>query len=239
MNRIAVVNRLSLASTSPTPAGVDARPVTPTDALLADATPVLGAGFLLAWVTIGLLTALVVRRRGHHFPSAAALGFVFGPLFIPLAVLRVREGEENVQPVVVEPGESGAGPVDVLIGLDGATSSAASVMPVLVVLERQLGRLTLARVLDFESIGDEEERKRAALALSCASLFLGNHHPSLVLVPGYGQRALVEHACAAGYNLVVIVTRSRRVLTTVRRRGGDPSIDFPVLLVADTAPPER
>ncbi len=94
-------------------------------------------------------------------------------------------------------------------------------------------------MLDFQSIRDEEERGRAALMLSCASLFLGHYQPSMVLVPGYGRRALVAHASAAGYDLLVIVTRSRRAPTSVRRRKGDPSADLPVLLMADTAPPER
>jgi len=232
MNRIAVVSRPSVASTLPAAGSSDGgTAASVTGASLSEPTPVFGAAFLVAWVTIGLLAALMLRRRGHDFRSAAALGFVFGPLFVPLALRRVRDSQEDLEPVLVQPGEPGRGPVDVLIGLDGSTSSAASVVPILRVLDQRLGRLTLARVLEFESMRDEEERARAARRLSCASIFLWDYQPSIVLVPGRGRRALVEHAAAAGYDMVVIVTGSA---TRV-----DASVDVPVLLMADAAPRER
>lgn len=244
MNRIAVLSRpsvgSSLGSTSPPTAAVEGgSAVSTTGASLSEPTPVIGVGFLLAWVTIGLLTAAVLRRRGHDFRSAAALGFVFGPLFIPLALRTLRDGQEDAEPVLIRPGDPGRGPVDVLIGLDGPTSSAASVIPILRVLDQRLGRLALARVLDFESVRDEEKLARAGLTLSCASLFLGHHQPSIVLVPGHGRRALVEHAVAAGYDLVVIVTSSRRALLSRPLRELQASVDVPVLLMADAAPRGR
>ncbi len=133
--------------------------------------------------------------------------------------------------MLVQPGEKGQGPVDVLIGLDGPTSSAASVIPILRVLDQRLGRLTLARVLDFESMRDDEARARASLTLSCASLFLCHHQPSIVLVPGHGWRALVAHAVAAKYDVVVIVTGPRRRPLSGSIQGVEASVDVPVLLV--------
>ncbi len=141
--------------------------------------------------------------------------------------------------MLVQPGEQGQGPVDVLVGLDGPTSSAASVIPILRVLDQRLGRLTLARVLDFESMRDDEARARAALTVACASLFLCHHQPSIVLVPGHGRRALVAHAVAAKYDVVLIVTGPRRRLLSGSIQGVEAPVDVPVLLVADAAARER
>lgn len=78
-------------------------------------TPRVGLTFLLVWVMTGIAAALVLRQRGHHFGSTAALGLVFGPLFIPLAVQyrRARQSEAGPSPVRVAAGSTGPGPVNV------------------------------------------------------------------------------------------------------------------------------
>ena len=203
---------------------------------LGEPTPRLGAGFLLAWVTAGLLTAVILKRRGHEFRSAAALGLVFGPLFIPLAREAMRRRREDTAKgsIAVSGGSARRGPVDVLVGLLAPAASVTSIIPILDTLGDRLGRLTLARVLTFESFRDEEDRNRAALELGCAELFLTDYGPSTVFVPGHPRTALVAHATEAGYDLLIIVRRSRR-----RRLSGAAPVlpeftsPVPTLVVAD------
>ncbi len=244
MDRSPALSRPPLpAEGSPLAPGTDSFPAASSAASgLGEPTPVFGAGFLLAWMTTGLLTAAVLKRRGHDFRSSAAVGLVLGPLFIPLAreTIRQRRDDAGIGPVVVSRGSGRQGPVDVLVGLFAAGACVTSVIPILDTLGDRLGRLTLARVLDFDSFGYEEQRTRAALELSCAALFLSNYGPSTVLVPGHPRTALVAHATEAGYDLLIIVRRSRR------RRLSRPapvvpasSGPVPTLVVADAPRRER
>ncbi len=209
---------------------------------LGEPTPMVGAGFLLAWVAAGLLTAVILKRRGHEFRSAAAVGLVFGPLFIPLArqAMRRRRDDTATGPIAVSAGSARTGPVDVLVGLMGPAACVTSVIPILDTLGDRLGRLTLARVLNFESFHDEEDRNRAALELSCAELFLADYGPSTVLVPGHPRTALVAHAADAAYDLLIIVGRSpRRRLSGPAPVPPAPSGRVPTLVVADVPRRER
>ena len=201
-----------------------------------------GAGFLLAWVTAGLLTAVILNRRGHEFRSAAALGVVFGPLFIPLVrqAMRRRRDDTATDSIAGSGGSARRGPVDVLIGLLAPAASVTSVIPILETLGDRLGRLTVARVLTFESFHDEEDRNRAALELGCAELFLADYGPSTVFVPGHPGTALAAHATEAGYDLLIIVRRSRwRRLCTPAPVFPASSGPVPTLVVADAPRRER
>ncbi|MGI8983291.1 MAG: hypothetical protein ACR2HM_01955 [Acidimicrobiales bacterium] len=203
---------------------------------LGELTPGFGFAFLLVWAATGIAAAVVLRQRGHHFASTAAVGLVFGPFFIPLAVryARARHDDASTGPVVVAAGTMGSGPVHVLVGLVGDSPDVSGVRPLLHSLGERLGRLTMVRVLNFEVMLDHEERTRAALALSCSSLFLYDHDPELVLLGGHPRRALCDHASRAGYHLVVVVGRSQRAFITRRESASDAST-VPMLFVP-TAP---
>ena len=196
----------------------------------------VGFAFLVVWAAAGIVAAVVLRQRGHHFASTAALGLVFGPLFIPLAVryARARNNPACRGPIVVAAGMTGSGPVDVLVGLVGESPDVSAVLPVLRSLGERLGRLTVARVLTFELMLDEAERTRAALELSCSALFLHEHDPQLVLLGGHIRHALCDHAWAAGYHLVVMVAPSRRAL--LPRREPAPAARAVPMLLVPTAP---
>lgn len=201
-------------------------------------TSLLGLAFILAWMATGLVTAFVLSRQGHDGRSTGALGFVFGPLFVPLA-MEARKRRDEAEPVVVAPGRRGDGPVDVLVVLDRSPADAPSVLPLLGMLGPQLGRLALARVLDFESMQDERERAEAELELSCGSLFLCEHEPAVVLLAGKPCDAPREYAADNGYHLVVFVGRTRRGLLRGRSRRADGAGSrFSELLVAHVPPDE-
>ena len=198
-----------------------------------------GTALLVAWACTGVLTAYLLRRRGHDFAPAAVLGVVFGPLFIPLALDAVRHRERAVRPVRLSPGVPAGGPVDVLIGLDDGADPVAPVQVALGLLGARIGRLTLARAVDFESAESDDwfdAKGAAALELELTSVLLPWHAPSTVLLPGDPAKALLAHAADDGYHLVVVVASRRwRRICTGRGRGR-PGI--PVLMV-DAAPTGR
>ena len=201
--------------------------------------PLLGVAFLIAWMSTGLLTAFVLSRQGHDGRSTGALGFVFGPLFVPLA-MEARKRRDEVEPFIVAPGRRGEGPVDVLVVLDCPTAQAPAALPILDMLGPRLGGVTLARVLDFESIQDERERGEAGLELSCASLFLCQHEPGLVLLAGKPCDAPRAYAAEAGYDLVVLVASERRGRLRRRSRRSDrTNLHVSAAVVADVSPYER
>lgn len=96
----------------------------------ADANVVFGFSFLAAWVSVGLVTACVMRRAGHEFGPLAAMALVLGPLLIPLAVRMDREWRQKPAVRVLWEGVPGAGPVAVVIGLVGSAQGAAASWPV-------------------------------------------------------------------------------------------------------------
>ena len=201
--------------------------------------PLIGIAFFGAWVTAGLLTAVALSRQGHDLRSTGALGLVFGPLFIPFA-RQLRKDEERAKPVLVAPGRTKHGPVDVLVHLRCPPAGAVSVLPVLHLLGDRLGRVTVVRVLDFESMNDDKERASAELELSCAALFLGEYEPSLLLLPGHPLHAPQDHATAQGFDAVIVVDGSPRAAP--RRRPGSSHAGNPkppVLVVADAPRLER
>ena len=195
--------------------------------------PLIGIAFVGAWVTAGLITAVALSRQGHDLRSTGALGLVFGPLFIPLA-RELRKNEEQAKPVLVAPGRTREGPVNVLVNLQCPPAGAASVLPILDMLGHRLGRVTLVRVLDFESMNDDEERASAELELSCASLFIGEYEPSLLLLPGHPLHAPQDHAAAQGFDAVIVVDGSERAVPR-KRPGSSRAVnpEPPVLVVAD------
>lgn len=208
---------------------------TPADVGLFGPAPMVGVVFFALWVTAGLVTAVIMSRHGHHLRSNGAVGLVFGPLYIPFA-MRLRKEERAVKPVFVAEGRSRPGPVDVLIGLQGSPAGAASALPVLQLLGHRVGRVTLARVLDFESIQDDEDRAAAEAELSCASLFLVEYEPSLLLLPGHPLDAPREYAAAAGFDAVVVVGDRGGAGLPKRPRRANPGDREPLVLVVADAP---
>lgn len=209
--------------------------VTTPDVGLFGPAPLVGIVFFALWVTTGLVTAVILSRHGHDLRSNGAVGLVFGPLYIPFA-MRLRREERGVKPVLVAEGRSSPGPVDVLISLQGSPAGAASALPVLQLLGHRVGRVTLVRVVDFESIQDDDERAAAEAELSCASLFLVEHDPSLLLLPGHPLDAPREYAATAGFDAVIVVGDSGGTGLPKHRHGPTPGDREPLVLVVADAP---
>jgi nucleotide-binding universal stress UspA family protein len=201
------------------------------------------AVFVGVWVSVGLGCAFVMWRRGHHLLVWSALGIVFGPLVIPLAVESARD-ERRVSPVV-EAGSHGAGSVDVLIGVDGSAEARAAMCWALELFAGRLGRIALAAVLDYDTFGSSvrwNERDEAARELERDASEIarrGAPRPATVLLAGSPAEALRSYAAGAAFDLIVVGRHghgaSRALLGSVASRLARES-SLPVLLAGPRAP---
>lgn len=188
------------------------RPGVTVMAALIDST--LGVTALaFAWVAVGFVTALTMRRRGHNLAAWAALGMLLGPFTVPLAIER-RRGAPGHPWTRIRPGVSGGGPVHVIVGVDGSPECEAAVVAAVELLGPRLGRLTLATVVDHDTAASPEagriDREEAASCLRhAAALLPPGIRPEHAMLTGAAMPALLEHARAGGYHLVAIGCRGR------------------------------
>jgi nucleotide-binding universal stress UspA family protein len=177
------------------------------------------AMFTLAgiWIGIGLLLALVMGRHGHDSFAWWLLGPLLGPLALPLALSAERRQADRAQQLRI--GVPGRGPVDVLVGLDGSPEAGAALLTVLDLLGPQLGRLTLAAVIDLDASVEHDrarDQARAELLGRADQIRMrlwspsqdpdehGRPFPDLILLPGQPAEALQRLAAEGAYDLVVV-----------------------------------
>jgi nucleotide-binding universal stress UspA family protein len=178
------------------------------------ATAVLFA-LLCAWLVIGIGASFIMARRGHDPWSWGALGAVFGPLVVPIAITATRrEGRATALGVRhVHVALPGAGPVDVLVGIDGSRDAAAAARTATMLFGDRIGRLTLAYVLDYDAAGAARAgvsvfEQDAAHALRDAAGALRVDAGTDVLA-GRPDTALVAYACERGFDVIVVGNRGR------------------------------
>jgi len=169
---------------------------------------------LALWPVTGLLVSYVMRRRGHELFSWGVLGVVFGPLTIVLAVDHAR-AERTAEPRVLREGRPGAGPVSILIGVDGSAEADAAARTALYLFGPRAGRVTVARALDYETVSEfasvetarERERIEADFAAEVQDV-AGPDAEAHVLV-GNPAEALIDAATRGEFDLVVVAPRGR------------------------------
>lgn len=79
------------------------------------------------WVAIGLVLSVVIGSPGHDSAGWLVLGTLLGPLAVALAVDAERK-KELLEPARLPGGPcapAGPGPVDLLVGFNGSSESAA------------------------------------------------------------------------------------------------------------------
>ena len=184
--------------------------------------PIIG----VTWVCIGLVLALVMRRRGHLGFSWFVLGMVMGPMAVVFAIDTLRH-ESPSEAEVLDPGLPRPGRIDVLVGVDGSPASAAAVDAAARLFRPALGRMTLATVIDRdESPGSgvehaaEAELERAAarvMALDPAMELLRRprFRPELVVLRGRPADVLSAYALERGYEVLVVGSRGAGLAKTV------------------------
>lgn len=169
----------------------------------------------VVWLSIGVVLAIVMGRRGHISVGWGALGVMLGPLAIVAAVVTARHEKEE-QPSVIELPTPLGGPVDVLVGIDGSVECRLALERIITLLGPRLGRLCLATVVPYEDVPDHRRREIGELA----------RHARLSGIPGAGQEllcgppaeALGDFARAGGYDVLVVGSRGKGLTKAVLGR---------------------
>jgi nucleotide-binding universal stress UspA family protein len=206
---------------------------------------------MATFVCIGFVLAVVMGRLGHSPFAWGLLGLVLGPIALLLALVAARDEPSPAR--LVASGVPGAGPVDVLVGIDGSPESAAATTATLDLLGGRVGRLTLVAVTEIgDSVAARQEQARLGdeleLQAEAVRVWLREHHlpvkavrpviPELVLRSGQPAAILDRIAAEDGYGLLVVGARgaglARFVLGSVATSLAARA-SVPVLVVGDRA----
>lgn len=98
-----------------------------------------------AWLMLGAVSVLVMRRRGHDTFAWAVVFVVLGPLAVPVAV----SAERHRVPLPESPHRGGR--LDVLAAHDGSPAASAALHAAVHLFGPQMTCLTLAAVVDIEA----------------------------------------------------------------------------------------
>jgi nucleotide-binding universal stress UspA family protein len=153
---------------------------------------------VMTWIAIGVTLSIVMGRRGYDAWNWLIVGAIMGPLAI---VLVLTSRSRRSDPTVATSLRSGAGRIDVLVGLDGSPASMAAVDGAAGLFGDRLGRLTLATVIPLDAAqGIEREAKE---------LLERTTHPAgdrieRVLLHGRPATALGELAATGRYDVLAI-----------------------------------
>ncbi len=154
----------------------------------------------VAWPLVGLLSGLVMARRGYD-PMWVLIALPLGPLFVPIALERIRR-----RPGVAEFGPTGAPPARadgaagprVLVGLDGSTQSSRALDTVIELFGPRCGLLVLAEVVPFDVAeavtpgGVDNAARRLAEVAAGVRVAGGVHTEVLTGPPGTALRRFAE-----------------------------------------------
>lgn len=216
--------------------------------------PIIG----VTWLSIGVVLALVMRRRGHMGFSWFVLGTLMGPMAVVFAVDTVlHDAPDDAQ--VVDPGVVRPGHIDVLVGVDGSPASVAAVETAARLLRPALGRLTLATVIDRDEPPGSDAERAAHVRLERArarvraldpamELLRGpRSEPELVILRGRPAEVLSAHAVDGGYEVLVVGSRGAGLAKTVlgsvaealASRSAVPTLVVPVAAPVTTTGPAQ
>lgn len=164
-------------------------------------------GVAVVWLLCGVVTAFVMRRKGHDFFVWLALGSVLGPLVFPLAVESKRKDSdiEAESRDRAYPGE-----LDVLVGLDGSDESAHALLSAMEMFGSTATSVTLATVLDYDtqhSFSGGEAQDEATQLLEKAANSVSHDHLTTEVLFGRPDRSLIDFAIPNGIELVVVGAR--------------------------------
>lgn len=193
------------------------------------------------WPLIGLVTGLLMARRGYD-PLWVLLALPLGPLFIPIALERIRRrpGVAEFGQTGEPPGRTGGG-IRVLVGLDGSEQSGLALETVLALFGTHCGLIVLAEVVPFDAtesirrdVIDAASDRLAAVA-AWVSIAGSVHTEVLTGPPGPALRRFAE-----GQDMDVLVV-GRRGKGRSGRMMGSVSADvversqIPVLVIEPPA----
>ncbi|MCB9408724.1 MAG: universal stress protein [Mycolicibacterium sp.] len=193
------------------------------------------------WPLIGLVSGLLMARRGYD-PLWVLLALPLGPLFIPIALERIRRspGVAEFGQTGEPPGRTGTG-IRVLVGLDGSEPSGRALETVLALFGTHCGLIVLAEVVPFDATESvrrdviEAASDRLATVAARVSIAGAVHTEVLTGPPGPALRRFAE-----GQDMDVLVV-GRRGKGRSGRMMGSVSADvversqIPVLVIEPPA----
>lgn len=162
-----------------------------------------------AWVLSGVVTAFVMRRRGHDLAVWLALGSVLGPFIIPLAIERARYHEAAAagSKSIETPSRRG---FDLVAGIDGSDEAIEAVEAALELFGDSITTLTLVTVLDYDAqsaAAGLEPRQRAKALLDGIAEEADVSFVRTEILFGRPDRELAEYARTHGAELIVVGAR--------------------------------
>jgi len=169
---------------------------------------------MIVWVVTGLVTGIVMGRRGHSWFGWTAIGCVLGPLVIPVAISTVGHDHEMTA-ITITRGDTGIGGFRVVVGIDGSAESLLAVKSAINLLGDRIGTLVLAAVIDFDAArsgwkgADQQQAEGALVGASQLAGAALDRAPETVLLSGVPARALLEHATSSGAHVLAIGSRGR------------------------------
>ena len=175
---------------------------------------------LIALWTLGLVAGFWMVRRGHD-PRWIYLGALLGPIFVQIAVERVRN-----HPTVVgdHPDPRGAGGLRVLVGYDGSPESREAVAEAQRLFDPRTTTLVLAQVVSYDAAEDtrhsdvDDARRRLAEAVA----EIGASSATFEVLAGPPAETLCTLASEQDMDLLVVGRRGRglsqRVLGSVAEK---------------------
>lgn len=154
------------------------------------------------WPAVGVLSGVLMARRGYD-PLWILIGLPLGPLFLPIALERIRR-----RPALAEFGVRGAPPgraqaaatgTRILVGLDGSGQSARALDTVLRLFAPNGGLLVLTEVVSYEATEDATRTVIDAASQRLSEVAAGIdpawvvHTEVLAGPPGPALRRFAEH----------------------------------------------
>lgn len=159
---------------------------------------------------IGLVAGYAMARRGHQPLAWWALGAIFGPLMLVLAIEGVL-GEKRAKPQVLRAGMHGGGSKRVLVGIDGSPESRAALLAAMHLIGSEIGEVTLAGVVPFEGelpgVSSARHLAEAATGISPT--------PTTIQLTGDPASELADLGRRDLYDLLAIGTRGRGLSPTL------------------------
>ena len=156
-----------------------------------------------AWVAVGVVAVVVMRRRGHDTFAWGILFLVLGPLAVPVAVSADRHRPRETERPVHE------GELDVLVAHDGSSAASAALDAALELLGGRMTSLTLAAVVDIEAAttvrgrDTEHDTQERLDAVADQLAPLTRSTVETVVLHGDPVHALAQFAAEHGYELIV------------------------------------
>lgn len=167
------------------------------------------AVLITVWITLGLITAVWMARRGHRDPTWLFIAVVFGPVLAVLASERVQRRPKLL--ARMESGRRRPGGLRVLVGVDGSAESRQALELALNVFEPCLGTLVVAEAVDYDT-AEVDWRGRTVTAKQRLSAIVdqaGEHPLTCEVLAGPPGQALAQYAQEHAIDVVVVGRHGR------------------------------